>query len=75
MDINAITSYSSFSDDDDDGSGYDGSDDEGSDNEGNDDELQISSDRSSYAFSPLLDRAADARLDKVRIPVRLGLSK
>lgn len=75
LDINAITTYSSFSDDDDDGSGYDGSDDEGSDNEGNDDELRIFSDRSSYAFSPLLDRAADARLDKVRIPVRLGLSK
>ena len=52
-----------------------GSDEEGSDAEGNDDELWISSDRASYAFSPWLDRAADARLNEVRIPVRLGLSK
>ncbi|GJU33957.1 mitogen-activated protein kinase kinase kinase 17-like protein [Tanacetum coccineum] len=74
-DINAITSYSSFSDDED-GSGYEGSDDEGSsDDEDNDDQLQIFSDRSSYAFSPWIDRAADARLNEVRIPVRLGLSK
>ncbi|GJV58899.1 mitogen-activated protein kinase kinase kinase 17-like protein [Tanacetum coccineum] len=75
LDINAITSYSSFSDDDDDGSGYEGGDDEGSKDEGNDDELRMSTDRSSYAFSPWLDRAADARLNEVRIPVRLGLSK
>nr|GEW81205.1 mitogen-activated protein kinase kinase kinase 17-like [Tanacetum cinerariifolium] len=73
LDINAITSYSSFSDDD--GSGYEGSDEEGSDDDGNGDELWTSSDRSSYAFSPWLDRAADARLNEVKIPVRLGLSK
>ncbi|GJS10539.1 mitogen-activated protein kinase kinase kinase 17-like protein [Tanacetum coccineum] len=47
----------------------------GSDDEGNDDELWMSTDRSSYAFSPWLDRATDARLNEVRIPVRLGLSK
>ncbi|GKF73704.1 mitogen-activated protein kinase kinase kinase 17-like protein [Tanacetum coccineum] len=64
LDINAITSYSSFSDDDDDGSGYEGGDDEGSKDEGNDDELRMSTDRSSYAFSPWLDRAADARLNE-----------
>ncbi|GJR43628.1 mitogen-activated protein kinase kinase kinase 17-like protein [Tanacetum coccineum] len=75
LEINAITSYSSFSDDDDDGSGYEGGDDEGSDDEGNDDELWMSTDRSSYAFSPWLDRATDASLNEVRIPVRLGLSK
>nr|GEV83616.1 mitogen-activated protein kinase kinase kinase 17-like [Tanacetum cinerariifolium] len=69
-DINAITSYSSFFDDED-GSGYEGSDDKGSDDKDNDDELQISSDRSSYAFSPWIDRAADARLNEVRIPKKM----
>nr|GFA37330.1 hypothetical protein [Tanacetum cinerariifolium] len=73
LDLNAITSYSSFSDDD--GSGYEGNDEEGSDDDGNNDELWIFSGRSSYAFSPWLDRAADARLNEVRIPLRLGLSK
>nr|GEY50373.1 mitogen-activated protein kinase kinase kinase 17-like [Tanacetum cinerariifolium] len=62
LDINAITSYSSLSDDDDDGF---------------EDELCKSScsDRSKYVLSPWLDSAADARLNEVRIPVRLGISK
>nr|GEW01720.1 mitogen-activated protein kinase kinase kinase 17-like [Tanacetum cinerariifolium] len=64
LDINAITSYSLLSDDDDGDDGYE-------------DELCKSScsDRSKYVLSPRLDCVTDGRLNEVRIPVRLGISK